>query len=368
MPEKYSSDKTMNRRAFLKAAGIQTAGLLLTKGLYSRALKEETSVSYLLNKDLPLIRPGYPGSPLLDGRFLNENLEVSNKSFGTIMKWFASRNPQKEEKAADTFKPEIETMGRLAQIHKDCIIWLGHSTFLIHVGKRWLMTDPVLNHLPVQERKTPMPMSWDDLDHIDYLLISHGHYDHLDKDTINRFISRDVTALAPLRMSGLLASMNKYVITQEAGWYQQYTIKEDFKISFLPAQHWYIRMPWDRNKIHWGSFLIETPRHKIFFAGDSAYAPHFKDIGEMFAPDICLMPIGAYKPSYIMKTNHMDPGEAVQAFHDLKGQTFIPMHYGTFDLADEPPGEPIRFIRQMEKHNKIHGSVKELKIGEVFYL
>jgi L-ascorbate metabolism protein UlaG (beta-lactamase superfamily) len=120
--------------------------------------------------------------------------------------------------------------------------------------------------------------------------------------------------------------MNKFIDVQEAGWYQQFQLDTSFKVYFLPAKHWYLRAPWDRNKILWGSFLIEYKNKKFYFSGDSAYDTHFKTIGQLFGDiDYCFMPIGAYKPSYIMQSNHMNPEEAVRAYIDLKGKHFIPM-------------------------------------------
>ena len=103
--------------------------------------------------------------------------------------------------------------------------------------------------------------------------------------------------------------------------------------------------------------------------GDSGYNTHFKEIASFFPDiDICLMGVGAYKPSYMMKTSHTSPEQAVHAFHDLHGKTFVPMHYGTFDLADEPLGEPYRLLKDMEVKKEIHEKVKLLKIGEAWYL
>ncbi|MBL7960329.1 hypothetical protein JNL27_08815, partial [bacterium] len=134
-------------------------------------------------------------------------------------------------------------------------------------------------------------------------------------------------------------------------------------------QHWYLRVPWDRNKILWGSFMIEYKGKRFYFAGDTAYADHFSAIAGLFPSiDYCFMPIGAYKPEYVMKTNHTNPEEAVHGFHDLRGKTFLPMHYGTFDLADEPRGEPIRWLKKIESDRNIDGALKIPEIGEVILI
>jgi L-ascorbate metabolism protein UlaG (beta-lactamase superfamily) len=103
----------------------------------------------------------------------------------------------------------------------------------------------------------------------------------------------------------------------------------------------------------------------IFFAGDTALKGHFEEIRQLFgAPDICMMPVGAYKPAFLMQQSHLNPYEAVEAFHRLGGQTFIPMHYGTFDLSDEPAGEPVRLLQQMAEVGKINGQLVLPAIGQ----
>lgn len=118
------------------------------------------------------------------------------------------------------------------------------------------------------------------------------------------------------------------------------------------------------DKVLWGSYLIKTKNKTIYFAGDTAYSSHFKDISELFDIDIAILPIGAYEPRYFMKNNHMNPEEALQAFKDLKAKEFIPMHFGTFDLSDEPLGEPEAILREIGKDENIIF----LNIGDKLYL
>jgi len=136
-------------------------------------------------------------------------------------------------------------------------------------------------------------------------------------------------------------------------------------VFFMPAKHWNRRGLTDFNKNLWGSFVIRSGDKSLFFAGDTSYGEHFKEIGEFF-PNIkyCLMPIGAYKPEYLMKESHLSPTEALKAFKDLGGETFIPMHYATFDLANEPLGEPVRIIKR-ERQNL---DIRILDIGEELVL
>lgn len=354
------------RRKFLHTLGLGGLGLMTGRRVEASHLTTRSAVAYVRNEALRTILPGYAGNPIADGRFLNDGLSSSDKSFGSVFKWWMSENPQKDEKKNDLWRPAVRRIKDLSTITDDVVVWLGHAAFLIRLEGKWILTDPCLTSLPFRSRLAELPISFDQLSVVDYILISHGHYDHLDSDTISELPCRHATALVPLKMAPLVASMNRHLSTIEAGWFQEYPLNAPFRIYFLPARHWYLRVPWDRNKVLWGGFLIETDKKRIFFAGDTAYAAHFKTLAGIFNPmDVVLMPIGAYKPPFIMQSNHANPAEAVQAFNDLGGQLLIPMHYGTFDLADEPIGEPLRWLRQQHDEGRIHGRLVAPDIGEM---
>ena len=141
------------------------------------------------------------------------------------------------------------------------------------------------------------------------------------------------------------------------------------QVTFLPARHWANRSPFDVNTSLWGGFIIERAGKCIYHGGDSGYGSHFKDIGNLFPRiDVALIGAGAYAPTWFMGPNHQDPFDALQAFHDTKAKTFIPFHYGTFDAADEPLGEPEKILRQLEAEGKIKNSLNILKLGESFHV
>jgi L-ascorbate metabolism protein UlaG (beta-lactamase superfamily) len=253
----------------------------------------------------------------------------------------------------------------------DKIVWLGHATFLIRIQGQNLLFDPVFGNLPLIPRKAPLPCEASDLTNIQYLLISHGHRDHLDKPSVQQVLVNNpsIKVLAPLQMQDLIYSFGEIRHYQEAGWYQQYTITDGLEILFLPAKHWHRRGLNDFNEILWGSFLIRTPQHTLYFGGDSAYGEHFTHIRQTVGPvDVCILPAGAYKPPFMMQGSHMNPTEAIDAFHDLQGKLLIPMHYGTFDLSDEPMGEPYRILQQAEQQRKINGQLKLAMVGEEILL
>lgn len=351
--------KKLSRRRFLRHCAVQSVALTAGQSAMGMLPEEKTLVEYVRNEALTTVRENYAGNPMRDGIFLNSDLNPNLKPFSVIFKWFLSENPQREEKKNDPFRVTTHNVKDFRAINENGLMWLGHSSFLIRLGNKWLLTDPCLTAAPLQKRYSELPMPISHLESVDYVLLSHNHYDHLDSDTLSTWCSRVMKILLPLRLGSTVRSINKYVSIQEAGWFQKYDLEEDFEIIFLPAIHWSKRGLWDNNRSLWGSFLIRTPRTTIYFSGDTAYGEHFGEIARLFGKiDIALMPIGAYKPQHIMKSAHTSPQEAVQGFHDLKAKTFIPMHYGTFDLADEPMGEPVKLLRNMKADGLINGELQ----------
>lgn len=299
--------------------------------------------------------------------------ELYRPSFLKVLQWKFSTNPQQKEKIADQYTPPIQESQDLFTSAQDALVWLGHATFLIRLNKLTLILDPVFYDLPLLKRRTPLPFPPTQLPPLDYLLLTHGHRDHLDAKSVKQVWAQNpgMQALIPLRMGNLLQKLAPGLPFQEAGWYQQYALPEttDVEIIYLPASHWHRRGLTDMNRILWGSFLVRTPDKSIYFAGDSSYKEHFAEIKALFgAPDFCILPIGAYKPAFMMEKSHLNPGEAVQAFNDLGGRFLIPMHYGTFDLSDEPAGEPSRLLQQYAAAGKVNGQFIQPAIGEVLFI
>ncbi len=247
-------------------------------------------------------------------------------------------------------------------------MWLGHASFLIRINGTTFLTDPCFGSIPMYRRHTDLPVEMAQVN-IDNLLVSHGHYDYFNADSIRMLKGDRIQAHLPLKLGTLVRGWNRKITVQEAGWYQQFDTDDGVDVFFVPAHHWYRRSSFDLNGILWGSYIVRSNGITIYFAGDSCYSSHFKEIGKRFARiDYALLPIGAYDPPFIMKRSHMNPAEAVRAFHDLNARVMIPMHYGTFDLADEPKGEPRRWLQRLLEDGKIHGEVSILDIGECLAL
>jgi L-ascorbate metabolism protein UlaG (beta-lactamase superfamily) len=335
----------------------------------SACSSQQQPMQYLKNDKLKTIKPGYKGNAWNGKIFMNYE-DVPLPGFMKVMKWQLSRNPQREEKKKDTWKPAVNFNPGMFSDTTNKIVWLGHASFLITVGGKNILTDPVFGDIPFVKRKVGLPFKIDDVRNIDYVLISHGHFDHCDKKSLKALAAQNpgMKILCPLKLSNVITGFTGNVAIEEAAWYQQFDTGSDGpEIYCMPAFHWFKRGLTDDNTCLWGSYVIRYGGKTFYFMGDSGYNTHFKEIAGFFPDiDVCMMGVGAYKPAYIMKTSHHTPGEAVQAFHDLKGKVLIPMHYGTFDLADEPMGEPYRMLQEMNRKNEIHGELKALQIGETW--
>lgn len=326
-------------------------------------------IEYKMNPDLVCLKPDWQGNIIRNGKYQNDTVPES-APFLDVIKWKISRNPQKKEKRNENFCLKTASIDTLTA--HDQIIWLGHATFLIQIDGVRIITDPVFDNIPATKREVDIPCDPNILTDIDYLLLSHDHHDHFSQKSIKQLYQNNPSlhALAPLGVKRLFNNKHlKNIPIQEAGWYQEYQLNNDIRIVCLPARHWGRRSLNDFNKVLWGSFLIMTEETKVFFAGDSAYGNIFKEINDLFGDiDICILPIGAYSPDFIMASSHMNPEEAIKAFNDLGGKVFLPMHYGTFDLSDEPLGEPIKRLWFSAQENNFTSSIRELMLGEKYLI
>ena len=224
------------------------------------------------------------------------------------------------------------------------ITWIGHSTFIIQHRGRNILTDPIFgNCQPVPSsrlrRFAPPGVASSALPEIHDVLISHCHYDHLDAPTIKALGAAPHYWLP----EGLSPWFHRRGIRRcrELAWWQSASLADGLDIHCVPAQHFAARGPFDRNHTHWCGWVLRSPERTIYFAGDTGYCPIFKEIGGRFAGfDVSMIPIGAYRPRWIMQPIHVDPYEAVQIHLDVRSRRSVPCHWGTFRLTDEPPNEP----------------------------
>jgi L-ascorbate metabolism protein UlaG (beta-lactamase superfamily) len=227
------------------------------------------------------------------------------------------------------------------------VTFIGHSTFLIRLAGLTILTDPVFSERcsPVSwagpKRARPPGRALSDLPKVDLLLVSHNHYDHMDLPSLRALRRRDnPQVITPLANAQHLAKAGLDRVS-ELDWWQSTTLPPDIRITATPARHFAARTPWDRGQCLWSGFMLETHGHRLFFAGDSGAGRHWAEIGERLgAPHLALLPIGAYEPRSIMAPVHMNPGEAVAAHQALGARQSVGMHFGTFQLTDEPIDAP----------------------------
>jgi len=315
-----------------------------------------------------------PYHHLPDGTFRNpEGSPVRSKDVK-----FSYRQFTKEKKKIDLSIPDdlvVDKETVLSDLKKyeneDYIAWIGHATFLIKLGNTTIITDPVFskNAGPLifgPDRFTEPALNLDEIPKTDLFLLTHNHYDHLDKSTIRKFPFKDAKVLLPLKLGKYFKPRFKDI--NEMDWYDEIKLNNDLKITFLPAVHWSKRSLTDTNKTLWGNFLIEYKGKKIFFACDTGYGDIYKALGKKYGPiDITMINIGAYnfKPMFDKSIYHTTPEEALNVAQDLKSKKVIGMHWGTFVLSLEPIMEPRkRFKDNAENFGFNKKDAIVFKIGE----
>jgi len=250
---------------------------------------------------------------------------------------------------------------------KPYFTWLGHSTFLIQVGGKNILTDPIFGNLSVIfSRILPFNIATKDLPAIDYVILSHNHPDHMDTDTLNDIKNHNpnVKVLVPMGDKAWFDDRG-FVDCSEHIWWDEIE-KDGVKFTFLPAKHWSQRGLFDKNKSLWGSWMIEHDGFKFYFAGDSGWGRHFSIIGKIFKSiDVALMPIGPGEPREWMKHSHINAEEAGRAFLLLKARWFVPMHWGTFRLGMDRFKEPVTRLKNWWKKNEKQCDNKALKVAKV---
>ncbi|WP_194776985.1 MBL fold metallo-hydrolase [Pararhodonellum marinum] len=341
---------------------------VFTMFFFLKGPDKEPEISHTSNPALPTL-PGmedWKGTPVDEkGRFQNL-YQPFESSFGDLLKWQTSKNPQKAEKKAETRQLPVEFDPAILEGNQDYLIWLGHATFLMRLQGKVMITDPVLIESFFLKRESDLPFPLEELPAIDYILLSHSHRDHCDQKTIQYLAEKnpDLTVLTGLEVGKVLSNWTNGHEIQEAGWFQQFnTPEEGLSITYVPSRHWSRRGLFDENINLWGGFYIQAGSQKLYFMGDSGQGPHFEDIRKnLGAPDYCLMGVGAYKPEWFMHQAHISPLDAIDAFHVLEGKYFIPMHFGTFDLSDEPRMEPWDIL--VENREAIQGELVSAVIGQ----
>lgn len=305
-----------------------------------------------------LLTPVYhgPESDHFDGtRFTNIPAAATiEKSALDILRWAMTRDPGPWSERSDTVyhvPPRRSTELRITLVN--------HATVLIQTDDVNILTDPVWSDRasPVQfagpRRFRDTGIRFADLPAIDVVLISHNHYDHLDRETVERLVqAHDPEFIVPLGNGHYLekAGANRIV---ELDWWQRHTAG-GLDIDAVPAQHWSRRSLFDTNRALWGGFVIGSAAGPVYFAGDTGMGPHFNEITARYgAPRLALLPIGTYLPRWFMAPQHIDPPQAVAAHLLLGAKQSMAIHFGTFRLGDDGQDQPIRDLRLAQRAAKL---------------
>jgi L-ascorbate metabolism protein UlaG (beta-lactamase superfamily) len=289
--------------------------------------------------------------PALTGlRFLNPE-PVKHHTAWDLVKWAVTgrreRWPRPVPVASGDTPPSRVGRGELFYLV------VNHATVLIQTDSLNMLTDPIWSKHPslvswAGPRRSHLPgITLDQLPPIDLVLLTHNHYDHMDIPTLKRLADRD----NPMMVAGLgnarTLTRHSLINIKELDWWGK-TRVSDVTVHFTPARHFCRRGLFDYNRSLWGSFVIETSRGPLFFAGDTGYGVFFEHIYHRFGPmALAFVPIGAYRPRWMMGSVHLDPEEAWQVHRVLAARRSVGIHFGTFQLTDEGMGEPAARIQKI---------------------
>ena len=256
------------------------------------------------------------------------------------------------------------------------VTWIGHATFLVQYRGTNILTDPHFSDRasPLSftgpQRLVPLPIRIEQLPPIDYVVISHNHYDQLDEESV-KALGTAPKWLVPLKLKATLVDWGiDTARVVELDWWEQFS-EAGLQIAATPAHHWSARGLYDRNETLWSSWMVTMNGFRFWFAGDTAYNPiHFKEIGTRFpAIDMALIPIGAYAPRWFMKNSHVTPEEAVIIHREIASRRSFGMHWGTFQLTSEPMLEPPeRLALAMDEVSADVAPFETMAIGETIQL
>ena len=234
------------------------------------------------------------------------------------------------------------------------VTWLGHSTLLIEIDGYRVLTDPVWgpraspSRFAGPKRFQPVPVPLRAMPPLDVVVVSHNHYDHLDYTTIRQLRTRDVPFVTSL---GVGAHLEAWGVQPERivelDWWETHTVPDGgLTLTAAPSQHFSGRGMKDRNATLWSSFVIRTPRHAVFFSGDTGLTTEYQTIRQRLGPfDLVMLEVGAFHPAW--GDMHLGPENALKALALLGGGSFLPVHWGTFNLAMHPWDEPAETLYQL---------------------
>jgi L-ascorbate metabolism protein UlaG (beta-lactamase superfamily) len=293
-----------------------------------------------------------PRSDHFDGTRFFDRHGVPAKPFGDLFRWQATR--AKAEWPVWAPSPFSDIPPARVSGHDWRICYVGHASVLLQTAGLNILFDPVWSQraspftFAGPKRVNDPGIAFDALPPIDVVLLSHGHYDHLDVRTLSR-IARGHAArvIAPLGNDKAIRSFDRRIKVATFDWHDRIELSAAISVTLVPTRHWSARGLFDRNKALWASFVLETPAGRIYYVGDSGYGDgqHFRSVRERYGPiRLAILPIGAYEPRWFMRDQHINPEEAVKALQDCGGEIALAHHHGTFQLTDEAINAPVEAL------------------------
>lgn len=318
-----------------------------------------------------------PVSDHFDGERFFDRHSSPPKRLTDLVLWIRTR--EKADWPAWAPSPFVDKPPPRADGHDWRISYVGHASLLIQTAGLNILIDPVWS-----ARASPFPyagpkrvndpgIAFADLPPIDAVLVSHGHYDHLDVATLSRLArGHAARVITPLGNDTIMRAHDEAIQAEAHDWHDRVVLNRDVAVTLVPTRHWSARGLFDRNKALWASFIIDTPRGRIYHVADSGYGDghHFRAARKRYGPfRLAVLPIGAYEPRWFMRDQHINPAEAVNAFVDCGADLALAHHHGTFQLTDEAIDAPVRALAEaLAQANIDPERFRVLKPGEVLQL
>jgi L-ascorbate metabolism protein UlaG (beta-lactamase superfamily) len=318
-----------------------------------------------------------PVSDHFDGLHFYDPDGVPPKSLGEVLRWQFGGDRKRAAWPEWLPNPHAETPPPRVDGNKVRLSFVGHASWLIQTAGLNILVDPVwsMRASPFSfagpKRHNDPGIAFDALPHIDAVLVSHGHYDHLDVATLSRLAARfSPRVITPLGNDITMRDADAAIRAEPFDWNDRVELGGGVAVTLVPTRHWSARGLFDRNRALWASFVLETPAGKLYIVCDSGYGDgkHFRRVAEAHGPlRLAILPIGAYEPRWFMRDQHMNPSDAVRALADCGAQQALAHHHGTFQLTDEDIDAPVIALgAALDEAEVPREKFAALKPGEVF--
>jgi L-ascorbate metabolism protein UlaG (beta-lactamase superfamily) len=322
-----------------------------------------------------------PASDHFDGERFFDPHGAPPKSRRDLLRWFADRHYRGTRAKWPAAAPSPYADRPPARVSGAAwrISYVGHASLFIQTAGLNILLDPVWS-----ERASPFRfagpkrvndpgIAFADLPPIGVVLVSHGHYDHLDVAALSRLAAAHrPRVITPLGNDTIMRNHDPAIAAEAHDWADRVDLGSGVAVTLVPTRHWTARTLSDRNMALWASFVIETPAGRIYFVADSGYGDgwHFRHARERHSPlRLAILPIGAYEPRWFMRDQHMNPAESVQALIDCGAELALAHHYGTFQLTDEPIDAPLVALAEaLERAGILPERFRALRPGQVWEL